>query len=145
MAYDLEKYRDKREKVLGVKKKGVSFGTWAAAISAIIIVGLMAMVAPKSIAYFTTRHLDDVIYKLPGDQLWTQDAIHTLTALKGVKSVISDKDGARLVVTFDRSITDAGIVSAFFKENGYRVVLLNRVSHRQRIQTEREEAELEAL
>ena len=36
MAYDLEKYRDKREKVLGVKKKGISFGAWAATVSAII-------------------------------------------------------------------------------------------------------------
>ena len=48
MAYDLEKYRDKREKVLGVKKKGISFGVWAAVVSAIIIVGLVSMVAPKS-------------------------------------------------------------------------------------------------
>ena len=50
MAYDLEKYRDKREKVLGVRKKGISFGVWAATVSAIIIVGLISMVAPKSIA-----------------------------------------------------------------------------------------------
>ncbi len=69
MTYDLEKYRDKREKVLGVKKKGISFGAWAATVSAIIIVGLISMVAPKSIAYFTTRNLDDVIYKLSGDQI----------------------------------------------------------------------------
>ena len=51
MAYDLEKYRNKREKVLGVRKKGISFGTWAATVSAIIVVGLVSMVAPKSIAY----------------------------------------------------------------------------------------------
>jgi len=48
-------------------------------------------------------------------------------------------------VTFDRSITDAENMSTFFKENGYKAVLLNRVSHRQRIQTEQEEAELETL
>ena len=145
MAYDLEKYRDKREKVLGVKKKGISFGVWAATVSAIIIVGLISMVAPKSIAYFSTRNLDDVIYKLSGVQRWPQEIIHTITTLDGVKLAISDKDGARLVVTFDRLITDAESISTFFKENGYQAVLLNRVSHRQRIQTEQEEAELETL
>jgi hypothetical protein len=145
MAYDLEKYRDKREKVLGVKKKGISFGVWAATVSAIIIVGLVSMIAPKSIAYFTTRNLDDVIYKLSGDQIWPQDVIRAIATLNGVKLAISDKDGARLVVTFDRSITDTQSMSTFFEENGYRAVLLNRVSHRQRIQTEREEADLETL
>ena len=145
MAYDLEKYRDKREKVLGVKKKGISFGVWAATVSAIIIVSLISMVAPKSIAYFTTRNLDDVIYKLSGDQSWPQDVIHTIATLNGIKYAIADKDGARLVVTFDRSITDIGSMSTFFKEKGYHAVLLNRVSHRQRVQTEQEEAELETL
>jgi hypothetical protein len=145
MAYDLEKYRDKREKVLGVKKKGISFGAWAATVSAIIVVGLISMVAPKSIAYFTTRNLDDVIYKLSGEQAWPQDVIHTIATLDGVKLAIADKQGARLVVTFDRSITGTENMSAFFKEQGFHVVLLNRVSHRQRIQTEQEEAKLETL
>ncbi len=145
MAYDLEKYRDKREKVLGVRKKGISFGVWAATVSAIIIVGLISMVAPKSIAYFTTRNLDDVIYKLSGDQSWPQDVIHTITTLNGIKYAIADKDGARLVVTFDRSVTGIDSMSTFFEEKGYHAVLLNRVSHRQRVQTEREEAELETL
>ena len=145
MAYDLEKYRDKREKVLGVRKKGISFGVWAATVSAIIIVGLISMVAPKSIAYFATRNLDDVIYKLSGDQPWPQDVIHTITTLNGIKYAMADKDGARLVVTFDRSVTGIDSMSTFFEENGYHAVLLNRVSHRQRVQTEREEAELETL
>jgi len=145
MAYDLEKYRDKREKVLGVKKKGISFGVWAATVSTIIIVGLISMVAPKSIAYFSTRNLDDVIYKLSGDEIWPQDVVHTVATLKGVKYAVADKDGARLVVTFDRSITDPENMKTYFKENGYRVVLLNRVNHRQRVQTEQEEAELETL
>ena len=145
MAYDLEKYRNKREKVLGVKKKGISFGTWAATVSAIIIVGLISMVAPKSIAYFTTRNLDDVIYKLSGEQAWPQDVIHTIATLNGVKLAIADKQGARLVITFDRSITGIEDMSNFFEAQGYHAVLLNRVNHRQRIQTEQEEAELETL
>ena len=145
MAYDLEKYRNKREKVLGVKKKGISFGVWAATVPAIIIVGMVSMVAPKSIAYFTTRNLDDVIYKLSGDEAWPQDVIHTIATLNGVKLAIADKDGARLIVTFDRSVTDIDSLSTFFKEKGYHAVLLNRVSHRHRLQTEQEEAELETL
>ena len=145
MAYDLEKYRDKREKVLGVKKKGISFGTWAATISAIIIVGLVSMVAPKSIAYFTTRNLDDVIYKLSGEQVWPQEVIHAIATLNGVRLAIADKQGARLVITFDRSITGIEDMSNFFEAQGYHAVLLNRVNHRQRIQTEQEEAELETL
>jgi hypothetical protein len=145
MAYDLEKYRNKREKVLGVKKKGISFGTWAATVSAIIVVGLISMVAPKSIAYFTTRNLDDVIYKLSGEQVWPQDVIHTIATLDGVKLAIADKQGARLVVTFDRSITGVENMSSFFEAQGYKAVLLNKVNHRQRIQTEQEEAKLETL
>jgi hypothetical protein len=145
MAYDLEKYRNKREKVLGVRKKGISFGTWAATVSAIIVVGLVSMVAPKSIAYFSTRNLDDVIYKLSGERAWPQDVIHSIATLDGVKLATADKQGARLVVTFDRSITGTESMSAFFKQQGYHAVLLNRVSHRQRIQTEQEEAKLETL
>jgi len=57
MAYNFEKYREKREKVLGVKKRGVSFGTLAAVISMIIILGLGVVVVPKSIAYFGRRKL----------------------------------------------------------------------------------------
>ena len=51
MAYDLEKYREKREKVLGVKKRGISFGTLATIVSLLIILGLGVVVVPKSIAY----------------------------------------------------------------------------------------------
>lgn len=145
MAYDLEKYREKREKVLGVKRKGISFGAWTAMVSAIIIIGLISMVAPKSIAYFTTRNLDDVIYKLSGERSWPQDVIDGIATLEGVKLAIADKQGTRLVVTFDRSITDIENMSTFFKQQGYHAVLLNRVSHRQRIQTEHEEAKLETL
>ena len=35
MSYDLEKYRDKREKVLGVKKRGINFATIAATVSGV--------------------------------------------------------------------------------------------------------------
>ena len=47
MSYDLDKYRDKREKVLGVRKRGVSFGTLAAIVSLCIVVGLAFLVIPE--------------------------------------------------------------------------------------------------
>ena len=75
MSYDLEKYRDKREKVLGVKKRGISFGTLAGIVSLAIILGMGAVVVPKAIAYLNTRHLDDAIYKLQNAESLPQEAI----------------------------------------------------------------------
>jgi hypothetical protein len=79
MSYNLEKYRDKREKVLGVKKRGISFGTLAATVSMIIILGLGVVVVPKSIAYFNTRHLDDAIYKIKVTEAWPQEIIEGIS------------------------------------------------------------------
>jgi hypothetical protein len=106
MSYDLEKYRDKREKVLGVKKRGLSFGTIAAIVSLVIILGLGVVVVPKSIAYFNTRHLDDAIYKLQTIESWPQEIIEGIRELAGVKNIEIDKDSSRIVVTFDKSIAD---------------------------------------
>ena len=39
MVYDPEKYREKREKVLGIKKRGLSFGTLASLVVGIIVLG----------------------------------------------------------------------------------------------------------
>ena len=46
MAYNLEKYRGKREKVLGVKKRGISFGALASIVSLVIILGMGVVVVP---------------------------------------------------------------------------------------------------
>ena len=133
MAYDLEKYSDKREKVLGVKKRGISFGTMSAIISLIIIIGLGVAVVPKSIAYFNTRHLDDAIYKLQNAETWTPDAITAIQELVGVKSVETDNNDTRIVITFDKSITGTHDINAFFKQNNIQTVLLNEVSHSNRL------------
>jgi hypothetical protein len=133
MAYDLEKYREKREKVLGVKKRGVSFGTMSAIISLIIIIGLGVAVVPKSIAYFNTRHLDDAIYKLQNAETWTPDAIAGIQELVGVKSVETDNNDTRIVITFDKSITSTHDINAFFKQKNIKTVLLNEVSHSNRL------------
>ena len=47
MSYDFNKYKDKRDKVLGVKKRGLSFGVIAAIVSLIIVIGLGVVVVPK--------------------------------------------------------------------------------------------------
>ena len=145
MAYDFEKYREKREKVLGVKKRGVSFGTLAAIVSLVIILGMGVVVVPKSIAYFNTRHLDDAIYKLQGADTWPQDIITGLNDLTGVREIVADSHGTRIVVTFDKSVTETKGFAAFFKQKEVKTILLNRVSHSQRLKTLKKEAKFEGL
>ena len=132
MAYDFEKYRDKREKVLGVRKRGVSFGTLAVIVSFIIILGLGTVIVPKSIAYFNTRHLDDAIYKLQNAEKWPQEMIEGIQQLTGVKNVEVDNNNTRIVITFDKSITGTPDINAYFKENDVATVLLNEVGHANR-------------
>ena len=145
MAYNLEKYRDKREKVLGVKKRGLSFGTLASIVSLVIILGMGVVVVPKSIAYFNTRHLDDAIYKLQSADTWSPDIIAGLNGVPGVREVVADSHGTRIVVTFDKSVTETKDFAAFFKQKEIKTILLNRVSHLQRLKTLKKEAKFEGL
>ncbi len=140
MAYDLEKYRDKREKVLGVKKRGISFGTLALIVSLTIVGGMGMVVIPKSVSYFHARHLDDVIYKLQGEAVASPQVISEVQTLHGVQDVVGDANGKRIVITYNKSETDAAKLSAFFKQKGLQVVLLNQVSHSQRMHTLKKEA-----
>jgi len=121
--------------VLGVKKRGLSFGTMSAIISLIIIIGLGVAVVPKSIAYFNTRHLDDAIYKLQNAAAWPPDAITAIQQLPGVKSAETDNNGSRIVITFDKSVTTTNDINAFFKQKDIQTVLLNEVSHANRLKT----------
>ena len=132
MAYNFEKYREKREKVLGVKKRGISFGTLATVVSIVIILGLGIVVVPKSIAYFNTRHLDDAIYKLQDTESWSQETISSIRQLPGVQNVETDAKSSRIVITFDKSITSTPDINAFFKQKDIKTVLLNQVSHHDR-------------
>lgn len=145
MAYDLEKYREKREKVLGVKKRGIGFGTMSMIVSMAIVVGLGLVVIPKSIAYFHARHLDDAIYKLQDGKVWSHEIISQTRKLDGVKGVERNDNGSRIVVTFNRSITDTAKLSSFYKRKGLSAVLLNKVSHSQRMHIMKKEAEFETL
>ena len=132
MAYNFEKYREKREKVLGVKKRGLSFGTLATLVSLVIILGLGIVVVPKSIAYFNTRHLDDAIYKLQKAESWPQEIITSIQQLTGVKNIETDTNSSRIVITFDKSVTSSQDINAFFKKQNIQTVLLNEVSHADR-------------
>ena len=132
MTYNFEKYREKREKVLGVKKRGISFGTLATVVSLVIIVGLGIVVVPKSIAYFNTRHLDDAIYKLQDTESWSQETISSIRQLPGVQNVETDAKSSRIVITFDKSIISTPDINAFFKQKDIKTVLLNQVSHHDR-------------
>jgi copper chaperone CopZ len=132
MAYNFDKYREKREKVLGVKKRGVSFGTLATIVSLVIILGLGIVVVPKSIAYFNTRHLDDAIYKLQDVATWSTEVITGIQDLAGVKSVETDTNNSRIVITFDKSVTGTADINAFFKQQNIQTVLLNQVGHADR-------------
>jgi hypothetical protein len=140
MAYDLEKYREKREKVLGVKKRGVSFGAMATIVSLVIILGIGIVVVPKSIAYLNTRHLDDAIYKLQTAEAWPQEVIVSIQELAGVKSIETDPHSSRIVITFDKSITDTKEFNSYFKTKEIEAILLNRVSRTQRLKTLAKEA-----
>jgi copper chaperone CopZ len=132
MAYNFEKYREKREKVLGVKKRGLSFGTLATLVSLVIILGLGIVVVPKSIAYFNTRHLDDAIYKLQKAESWPQEIITSIQQLTGVKNIETDANSSRIVITFDKSVTSSQDINAFLKKQNIQTVLLNEVSHADR-------------
>ena len=143
MAYDLEKYREKREKVLGVKKRGISFGALVTTISMVIILGLGVMVVPKSIAYFNTRHLDDAIYKLQTTGNWPQEVIGNIQQLAGVKNIETEEKNSRIVITFDKSIADTKKFNEFFKKNEINAILLNRVSHTQRLKVLEKESKFE--
>lgn len=141
MAYDPEKYREKREKVLGIKKRGFGFGTIAMIVSVVIILGLSAVTVPQAISYVSTRHLDDAIYKLETDSEWPASVITGLGAIKGVKNTEKDDQTTRLVVTYDRRFVALSTIAAQFDQKGLNVTLLNQVNHRQHQNTMKQEEE----
>ena len=144
MLYDPEKYREKREKVLGIKKRGLSFLTVASIIAGLIIFGIGFVTVPSAVSYITTRNLDDVIYKLDKDMIWKDAVVIKIEAVKGVAFLKKDKHDTRLVITFDRREADLSDFTAVFSKNNLKATLLNRVNHRQRQTTLKEEEELEA-
>ena len=145
MVYDFEKYRDKREKVLGVKRRGLNFGTLAVVVSAVIVLSLGVVAVPRALEYLSTRNLDDAIYKMAGSNAWPQDVVLSVDAIDGVTQVITDTRDTRLIVTFNRLKTDAHTINNFFKNRGLDVDLLNTMDRNHRMSILEKEAEFEAL
>lgn len=143
MAYDLEKYRDKREKVLGVKSRGLSFGVVAVIVAAVIIGGIGFIAVPRTVAYFSTRNLDDAIYKLDDSRKWDPVIVRGLGGLDGVTSAITDNHGTRLVVTFNRHHSGPEQFEVFFTSKGVKADLLNRMGRRERLSILKKEGEFE--
>lgn len=140
MIYDLEKYREKRERVLGVKGRGLEFSRAAAIVALAILLGLGLIVIPRSIAFLQNRQLEDAIYKLSGEQANSAKALAELKKQAGVRGVALDAHGSRVVVTFNKEVLDTARISAFFLKQGAQAVLLNEVGHSQRLHTMKKEA-----
>jgi len=145
MTYDPEKYREKREKVLGVKRRGMSFSAIAAIVSICIVVSLGFVALPGTVAYISTRNLDDAIYRLENSTSWPNEIISGIVEIEGVEKAMTDKGGTRLVITFDRTEVDTILISSFFRKKNVKSTLLNRTSHRQRMKSLNAEKESEAL
>ncbi|MDD9304010.1 MAG: hypothetical protein HUK40_17350 [Desulfobacter sp.] len=143
MAWDPERYREKREKVLGIQKRGVSFGSLTAIISMVILLGMASLSVPGAVSYIQTRHLDDAIYRLKENTAWPKPLVAEVQQLKGVRQIFLDTHDTRLVVTFDRRHTSVPVFSTFFKKKNLKAALLNQVSHRQRMNTLKQEKEAE--
>jgi hypothetical protein len=131
MAYNPEKYREKREKVLGVRKRGISFGIVAVIVAGTILVGFGTVIIPKSIAWWNGRNLEDAIYKLKDGGPWPGEIVSIAGIQPGVKKAMTDKNGTRLVITFDRTVFDARKLTPLFEKKGLNTVLLNRIDHSQ--------------
>lgn len=129
MAYNSEKYREKREKVLGIRKRGISFGLLAVIVSSLILIGFGIVVIPKSIAWWNDRNLEDAIFKLKDGGIWPGEVVSAAGMQPGVKKAMTDKGGTRLVITFDRTVFDARKITPLFEKKGINAVLLNRISH----------------
>jgi hypothetical protein len=132
MAYDFEKYRDKREKVLGVRQRGLSFGAVAALVAIVIVLGLGGVAVPKTIAYFSTRNLDDAIYKMADSGTWDQEVVSEIDGLPGVRKALTDNHATRLVITFNRHESGPEKFKVVFGRTNVDAELLNQMDHRQR-------------
>jgi hypothetical protein len=141
MTYDPEKYREKREKVLGIKKRGIGFGTLAMIVSVVILLGMGIVTVPQAVSYMATRHLDDAIFKLESGSAWPEGVISGIRSIEGVKNINRNAHSPRLVVTFDRRRVKLSGITARFDLENLDVTLLNRVNHRQHQNTMKQEEE----
>jgi len=147
MAYDLDKYRVKREKVLGVRKRGAGPMVAAGLVAVLLVAVIGGVLIPRAVAYLGSRNLDDAIYKITpaGSRRWRPEVMAALEGLAGVRRVVLDHGSVRLVVTFDRRRLDTARITKTLARFGVAADLLNRVGHRERMMILEKEAEFEAL
>lgn len=131
MAWDPEKYREKREKVLGVRRRGLSFGVVTALVSVTILLGMGALGLPGAVSYIKTLHLEDAIYRLEGNQTWPGEMVSRISSMEGVLKAALDTQNTRLVITFDERRLGTEAFSLLFERENLKAALLNRVGHRQ--------------
>lgn len=141
MTYDPEKYREKREKVLGIKKRGLGFGVVAAGVSLVILLGLGAVTVPQALSYMASRYLDDVIFKLESEMTRPEMVREGMRTLEGVKRMDIDKESTRIVVTYDHRVINVSAITNRLKQQGLAVTVLNRVGHHQHQATLKSEEE----
>ena len=143
MAWDAEKYREKREKVLGVRQRGLSFGMVTLLVSGVILLGTAFLSVPGAVSYIKTRHLDDAIFKMMDNGVWPAALVGEAGTLDGVSGTSLDTHNTRLVVTYDRRRTGPDTIRALFSRHGVDTALLNHMNHRQRMVTVEAEKEAE--
>ena len=143
MSWDPEKYREKREKVLGVRRRGLSFGALCLIVTCIVVAGIGGLGLPGTLSYLATRHLDDAIYRLQGNGTWPEGLVAELAGMDGVAAASTDTHATRLVITYDRRQAQPEGFSSLFKGRDLKAALLNTVGHRQRMATLAREKEAE--
>ena len=130
--YNFEKYKDKREKVLGIKSRGMGFYTIVLITCLVIISGLSLATVPQVFSYITTRNLEDAIFKMDKGSTWSDEVIRQTLAIEGVKNALRDRHRTRLVVTYDRQKIQLSTIKSVFTRQNLNATLLNQMNHRQR-------------
>lgn len=146
MHYDLEKYRVKRERVLGRKRSFPTMRHISMLFAVTVVCVVSVIVIPQAIAFLQERHLADAIYRQVDNLPWDEHLVQELQGLQGVKTVAIDTRTNRMVVTFNATALSVDrINSAMSASEDIRPVLLNVLGHRQRMETMAKEAAFEAL
>ncbi len=145
MGYDIEKYRLKREKVLGVKKRGMPFASMAVLFTLGIFITVGWVVLPQAIAYIKNRNLDDVIFRVEGSTPWNEQSVVAMTSQEGVEDIKIETENNRVIITLNREVIGPEEIKQILKKHGKDGVLLNVIGHSQRLKIVAEEAKFEAL
>jgi hypothetical protein len=145
VVYDFDKYRCKREKVLGVKRRTISFAQLTVIFTLVFFISAGAVILPKAVSFFSNRNLDDVIFRLENKASLTGHSLESVMALPGVTHVHQDGKKKRIIITYNRQQIQVEKISKALKNAGQDVVLLNTVGHSQRLKTLAEEARFETI